>query len=99
MNTQPTDSRPEPEPPLSPPDWGDIAGLLVFLLLALGALAAPHVALQFAGVYWAAAVAFGVFVAWIGVMPTTCMSGGLYASMIAIAILFNTIAIVMMRSS
>ena len=40
-------------------------------------------------------VAIAVFVLWATVMPTTCMSGGLICSLVAMAVLFNTIGIVL----
>ena len=72
-------------------DWG----LLVFLALAALALVLPHASLSFVGVYWAALVAIAIFVLWFKVMQTTCMSGGFICSVVAMMVLFNTIAIVL----
>ncbi|QDU12113.1 hypothetical protein V202x_55380 [Gimesia aquarii] len=72
-------------------DWG----LAIFLVLGVVALLLPHVSIPFVGVYWAAAVAVVVFVVWNTVMPTTCMSGGLICSLVAMAVIFNTLGIVL----
>lgn len=72
-------------------DWG----LLLFIALGVAALVSPHCAILFAGLYWAAVVAVGVCALWVTVMPTTCLNGGLICSFAAMAILFNTIAIVL----
>jgi hypothetical protein len=72
-------------------DWG----LVVFLVLAVIALLLPHISISFGGVYWGAGVAVALFVVWGGMMPTTCMSGGLVCSLAAMLILFNTIGIVL----
>jgi hypothetical protein len=70
-------------------------GLYVFFALGVLAVAAPQLSFIFGGPYWAALAAIAVFVLWISVMPTTCMSGGLYCSLVAMAILFNTLGIVL----
>lgn len=70
-------------------------GLIVFLALAALVLLSPHIAIVFVGLYWAAVIAVGVCALWVTVMPTTCMNGGLICSCVAMAILFNTIAIVL----
>ena len=72
-------------------DWG----LIVFLALGIVALLVPHISIPFVGVYWAAVVAVAVFVLWGTVMPTTCMSGGLICSLVAMAIFFNTTGLVL----
>lgn len=70
-------------------------GLLLFFVLGVLAVAAPQLAFKFAGPYWAALAAVAVFVLWISVMPTTCMSGGLYCSLVAMTILSNTVVILL----
>lgn len=72
-------------------DWG----LIVFLTLGIAALLLPYISIPFVGVYWAAVVAIAVFVVWVTVMPSTCMNGGLICSLVAMAVLFNTIGIVL----
>ena len=72
-----------------------LLGLYLFLVFAIAALVLPHAALLFWGVYWAALAACIVFVVWFGVMPTTCMNGGLICSLVAIMVLFNTVGIVL----
>ena len=72
-------------------DWG----LFVFLALGIVALLVPYISIPFVGVYSAAVVAVAVFVLWVMVMPTTCMSGGLICSLVAMAIFFNTIGLVL----
>ena len=72
-------------------DWG----LVIFLTLGVVALLLPHISIPFVGLYWAAVVAVVVFVVWVTVMPTTCMSGGLVCSFVAMAVLFNTLGIVL----
>jgi hypothetical protein len=69
--------------------------LLVFFALGVLAVAAPLIAFKFAGSYWAALAAAVVLVLWFSVMPTTCMSGGLYCSLIAMLIFFNTVGILL----
>jgi hypothetical protein len=71
-------------------DWG----LLVFLTLGVAALLSPYALIPFVGVYWAAAAAVGVLLVWFAVMQTTCINGGLICSLVALAILSNTIGIV-----
>lgn len=56
-----------------------------------GVIVLPYVSIAWVGLYWAAAGAVGVFILWVTVMPTTCMNGGLICSLVAIAVLFNTI--------
>jgi hypothetical protein len=70
-------------------------GLLLFIVLANVAFWLPHVFTAFVGVYWGALVAVVVFVLWFGFMPTTCMSGGLICSMVAMLVLFNTIGVLL----
>ena len=72
-------------------DWG----LFVFLALGIVALLVPHISIPFIGLYWATVVAVAVFVLWLMVMPTTCMSGGLICSLVAMAIFFNTIGLLL----
>lgn len=72
-------------------DWG----LFIFLTLGVVALLLPHISISFVGLYWAGVVAVVVFVVWVTVMPTTCMSGGLICSLVAMAVLFNTLGIVL----
>jgi hypothetical protein len=55
----------------------------------------PHSAISLVGLNWAAVVAVAVFFVWVTVMPTTCMNGGLICSIVAMAVLFNTIGIVL----
>lgn len=66
------------------------AGLLIFILLAVVALAIPHLALVFFGVYWSALIAVLVFILWVRTMPTTCRSGGLICSLVMLSIVGNT---------
>jgi len=73
-----------------------LLGLYLFLVFASAALVLPHATLLFWGVYWAALAACIVLAVWFGVMPTTCMSGGLICSLVAIMALFNTVGIVLL---
>lgn len=68
--------------------------LLALLALGVLALGLTHAAMVFLGVYWAGVAAVGVFVLWFSLMPTTCMNGGLVFSLVAMAVLCNTIGVV-----
>lgn len=83
-----------PVPDYEGMDWG----VLIFLVLGVVALSLPYIATSFVGGYWAAAVAVAVLVLWFAVMPTTCMSGGLICSLVAMAIMFNTIGFVLVAA-
>ncbi len=71
-------------------DWG----LIAFFLLGVTALGMPNISIAFLGVYWAAIVAVGIFAIWFTFMPTRCINGGLICSVVAIAVLVNTIGFV-----
>lgn len=72
-------------------DWG----FALFLVLGVVALLLPSLSIPFVGVYWAAVVVVIVLVVWFTVMPTTCMSGGLICSLVALVILSSTLGIVL----
>lgn len=78
----------ENAPAMGQPDFYDL-GLIVYLLLAVGAIIAPHLIGAVYGLYWAAAAGAGVVILWLATMPVTCMEGGFISSMIAMAILGN----------
>lgn len=71
-------------------DWG----FIVYLLLAVGAITAPHVVAAMYGLHWAATTGAVVVILWSTTMPVTCMEGGLLSSMIAMAILCNAAVLI-----
>lgn len=74
-----------------PENWG----LYVFMVLAAVALVSPTLLAPIVGIYWAAVIAVAVAAFWFTTMPTTCFSGGYFCSIVALAILGSTLAILL----
>lgn len=95
MTTDDSNATHEPSDEFSAQTKGVDWALILFLSLGVAALLLPHISLPFVGAYWAAVLAVAIFALWVMVMPTTCMNGGLIFSLVAMAVLFNTVGIVL----
>lgn len=99
MSEDKTAKSPEPQCNASPTIRGlwNI-GFVVYLVFAVIALAVPFIVAVVCGIYWGALAAFIVLCVWGGLMPCTCMSGGLICSMIAALICIDTLLLLVLAA-
>ena len=73
----------------------EIIAVALYCSCAVLAVCGPYAITVWFSIYWACLAAVIIFMAWVMVMPCTCSRGGLYASMVAMAIMLHTCGFVL----